>query len=131
MSLSCYIYLDVDLLEQVIIDSEDSSDSEHHEPDFNEGTKNLSSHSNNLFGFTVAFFLMFRVAYNIPDHAVVLLLRFFKYILSRVGGVFQISELKTAANFPQSIQGCYSYLSLEKNLTKNTLSVPPVICCLI
>ena len=68
------ICLDVDLLE-IIINSEDSSDSEHHESDFNEGSRNLSSHSNNVFALAVAFFMMFRVIYNIPDHAVVLLLQ--------------------------------------------------------
>ena len=74
---------------------------------------------------------MFRVVYNIPDHAVVLLLRFLKYFLSKIGNVFEISELKTAEKFPQSIHGWYSFLNLQKILTKNMLSVPPVICCLI
>ena len=114
----------MDLLEEIIIDSEDSSDSEHHESDFNEGSRNLSSHSNNVFVLTVAFFLMFRVIYNIPDHAVVLLLRFFKYLLSTVGGVFQISELETAEKFPQSIQGCYSFLNLEKKPYKEYIVCP-------
>jgi len=36
--------------------------------------------SNYLFGLAFAFFLTFRVAYNIPDHAVVLLLWFFKHL---------------------------------------------------
>ena len=114
----------MDLLEEIIIDSEDSSDSEHHESDFNEGSRNLSSHSNNVFVLAVAFFLMFRVIYNIPDHAVVLLLHFFKYLLSTVGGVFQISELETAEKFPQSIQGCYSFLNLEKKPYKEYIVCP-------
>ena len=67
---------------------------------------------------------MFRVIYNIPDRAVVLLLRFFKYILSKVGGVFEISELQTAANFPQSIHGCYSFLDLQKNPYKEYIVCP-------
>ena len=49
---------------------------------------------------------------------------FFKYILSTVEGVLQISALGTVENFSQSIQGCYSFIDLE-NKTLHFVSLLP------
>ena len=89
--------------------------------DFSQTSKTLRY---NLFGLVVAFLLTFRIVYNIPDRAVVLLLWFFKYMLTAVGRTFHISGLQTTENFPQSIQGCYSLLDLQKSPYKEYIVCP-------
>ena len=66
-----------------------------------------------IFGLTVAFLLNFRAFYNISDHAVALLLKFFKYIFLLIGSMFNIPELNEKAHLPQSINGCYSFTNLD------------------
>lgn len=77
-----------------------------------------------IFGFTVAFLLTFRVLYNISDHAVVRLLRFFKHLFFSIGTAFGISELKQEVHFPQSIRGCYSYVNLDPELYQEYVVCP-------
>ena len=77
-----------------------------------------------IFSLTIAFLLTFRVLYNISDNAVVLLLRFFKYLFLLIGNAFSVKELKQPVHFPQSIQGCYSYINLDPTPYKEYVACP-------
>lgn len=77
-----------------------------------------------IFSLTVAFLLTFRVIYNISDHALVLLLWFFKYLFLLIGTAFGVNELKQPVHFPQSIHGCYSYLNLDPTPYKEYVVCP-------
>ena len=78
-----------------------------------------------IFGLIVAFLLNFRILHNLSDHAVVLLLRFFKYIFLLISeSAFSVPELKEKINLPQSIHGCYSFLSVNPNPCKEYIVCP-------
>lgn len=65
-----------------------------------------------IISIVIVFLLKLRVVYNISDRAIILLLRFFKFLLLMVGGTFCIPDLNEGIYFPQSLRGCYSYLDL-------------------
>lgn len=60
---------------------EDSSDSEEY-PDRN--SSNFSPSVKKIISLVIAFLLKLRVVYNISDRAVILLLRFFKFLLGAI-----------------------------------------------
>ena len=66
-----------------------------------------------LITIIVAFLLKFRIVYNISNRAIIVLLRFFKYLLLVVGQSFGVPSLSSQIYLPQSIPGCYSYLQLN------------------
>lgn len=79
---------------------------------------------NKLFGLTVAFLLNFRIVHNLSEQALVLLLKFFKYIFLLIGTAFGVPELKTKFYFPQSLHGCYSYMNVSSNSCKEYIVCP-------
>ena len=102
------------MLDNLIVD--DSSDDE----DTTDLTT-LASLNNKLVGLVVAFCLTFRIFYNIPDRAIVVLLRFFRYIFQLVGSMFQVN---IEINIPLSLQKCYALLGLRKTPFTEYLSCP-------
>lgn len=77
-----------------------------------------------LITVIVAFLLKFRIVYNISNRAIVLLLRFFKYLLLLIGQSFRIPSLSSEIYLPQSIPGCYSYLQLNSTPYKEYTVCP-------
>ena len=73
--------------------------------------KNASSF-NKVITLTVNFLLIFRVVYNIPDQAIVLLLKFFRHSIVKIYD--DSSAINSNANIPLSIWGCYSLLGLKE-----------------
>ena len=61
------------------------------------------------------------IFYNIPDRAIVVLLRFFKYIFQLVGSMFQVN---IEISIPLSLQKCYALLGLRKTPFTEYLSCP-------
>ena len=66
-------------------------------------------------GLIVAFCLTFRVVYNIPDCAIILPLRFFKYIFLTIG---------IEINIPQSLHNSMAFLGLQKEPHIEYVSCP-------
>ena len=60
----------------------------------------------------VNFLLIFRVVYNIPDQAIVLLLKIFRHSIVKIYD--DSSAINSNANIPLSIWGCYSLLGLKE-----------------
>jgi len=83
-----------------------------------------SSPPNKLVGLVVAFCLKFRVVYNIPDRAIVLLLRFFKYIFLAMGRAFQIEQFGNDINVPLTLRKCYALLGLQREPYIEYVSCP-------
>ena len=107
--------------EELDIIIEDSSDTEEH-PETNCGT---SSHSmKKIFSVIIVFLLKLRIAFNVPDRAIVVLLRFFKYLLLMIGTAFNLPDLKSELYLPQSIHGCYSFLDLSESPFKEFIVCP-------
>lgn len=110
-----YVNLDSDSDElDVIIEDSDEED---------EIILATPSAASNIFGLVVAFLLNFKVIYNVSDQALVLLLRFFKYIIFLIGTAFNIPQLKDAV-YPQSIRGCYSYINLDPHIYREYIVCP-------
>ena len=107
---------------------EDSSDSEEY-PDRN--SSNFSPSVKKIISLVIAFLLKLRVVYNISARAVILLLRFFKFLLGVIGTSFGVSELRNGVHFPQSLPGCYSFLDLKQLHIRSMLCVQHVICSMI
>ena len=93
------------------------------EESINTGCSSCSS-SVKIISIVIAFLLKLRVVYNISDRAVILLLRFFKFILLLVGNTFGVPDLKEGIYFPQSLHGCYSYLDLPAKYYKEYIVCP-------
>ena len=93
----------------VIIDEE--SDSEELTKAENPSTTSLPLRK--IISFVVAFLLKLRIMYSLPDRAIIVLLRFFKYLLLAIGTAFNVSTLAGGVHFPQSLRGCYTYLQLD------------------
>lgn len=99
-------------LDNILIEDISDDDDDAHQTDI----PIMTSHRiKNLIGLVVTFFLTFRVIYNVSDQAILLLLKFVKYLICKVGTAFQISELSNDLRFPKTIQGCYSLLKQNKS----------------
>ena len=68
---------------------------------------------NQLAILVVKFLLIFRVVHNIPDKAIVLLLKFFKFLFASITNTYEIST-NGGGNMPLSIHGCYSLLGIKE-----------------
>ena len=79
---------------------------------------------NKVVTIVIAFLLKFRVVYNIPNRAIVVLLRFIKYLLFVIGQSFGVPQLTNDIYLPQSIQGCYSYLHINSSPYKEYVVCP-------
>ena len=77
-----------------------------------------------LITVIVAFLLKFRIVYNISNHAIIVLLRFFKYLLLLIGQSFGVLSLSGQIYLPQSIPGCYSILQLNSTSYKEYTVCP-------
>ena len=97
--------------EEILID-DDSSDEDDHD-----SSLQVQSQANRkLFGLILTFIMTFRIICNISDQAILLLLKFTKYLIKVIGNTFEINELsKDDVNFPLTIYGCYSFLNQEKS----------------
>lgn len=105
---------------EIIID-EDSSDGD----DQNISLQIKSQNVRKLFGLILTFVMTFRILCNVSDQAILLLLRFTKYLIRMIGVTFQIDELsKYDVNFPQTIYGCYSFLNQEKSGYSEYIACP-------
>ena len=111
--------LDDDILIEDISDDNDEDDNQ-----FNMLTM-TSQKVKTIIGLIVTFFLTFRVIYNVSDHAILLLLRFTKYLIHKVGTTFAISQLcKDDIQFPKTIHGCYSFLKQNKSPCTEFIACP-------
>lgn len=95
--------------DEFIIIDEDSSDEDDQDISLQVEAQNVKR----LFGLILAFVMTFRILCNISDQAILLLLKFMKYLIRMIGSTFQINEF-TNVNFPQTIYGCYSFLKQKK-----------------
>ena len=77
-------------------------------------TNNANSGLNKMISLTVKFLLIFRVAYNIPDHGILLLLKFLKFLIAKIVGIYENPVVNNSVNIPLSIHGCYSLLGLKE-----------------
>ena len=100
-------YAQIETDEDVILELESSDD------DGDERFNNAPPLSAKIFGITVAFLLTFRVAYNVPDRAIAVLLQFFKHLFLAIGTAYGVAELQNRIEFPLSIHGCYSFVNLD------------------
>ena len=73
---------------------------------------------------TVIVAFQFRIVYNISNRAIIVLLRFFKYLLLLIGQSFGIPSLSSQLYLPQSIPGCYSYLQINSDPYKEYTVCP-------
>lgn len=69
---------------------------------------------NKMISITVKFLLIFRVVYNIPDHGIVLLLKFFRFLIAKIMEIYKSPAVNYIVNIPLSIHGCYSLLGLKE-----------------
>ena len=76
---------------------------------------NSSLPTKKTVGLIVAFCLTFRVVFNIPDRAIILLLCFFKYIFLTIG---------IEINIPQSLHNSMAFLGLQKEPHIEYVSCP-------
>ena len=110
--------------EELDVIIEDSSDTEEN-PGTNCGTSSRTIPSiKKILSVIVVFLLKLRIAFNIPDHAIVVLLCFFKYLLLMIGIVFNLPDLKSELYLPQSIHGYYTFLDLSENPFKEFIVCP-------
>ena len=88
--------------EELDIVIEDISDTE----GYPETNRRTSFHSvKKILSVIIVFLLKLRIAFNVPDRAIVVLLRFFKYLLLMIGTAFNVPDLKSELYLPQSIHG--------------------------
>ena len=83
----------------------------------------------NIISLILAFLLKLRIIYILPDRAIVVLLRFLKYLLLAIGTAFNVSILTNRIHFPQSLHGCYTHLNVDES--QNTWLVHPAIFSII
>ena len=86
---------------------------------------------NKLATIVVKFLLIFRVVHNIPDKAIVLLLKFFKYLFASIGNINDTLAKNKGANMPLSIHGCYSSLGIKKLHLESIWYVLLAIYCIL
>lgn len=86
---------------------------EDNESDIEPVTEVNSEQSSRITSFIVAFLLKFQILFKISDSAIVLLLRFFKYLLVFIGTTFQVEALNEDLDFPKSLHGCQSLLGIS------------------
>ena len=92
-----------DEIDEVIV--EDSSDGDvtcEKTSTFENVASTKSSLINQLATMVVKFLLIFRVVHNIPDKAIVILLKFFKYLFASFTEIHETSA-NGGTNIPQSI----------------------------
>ena len=111
-------------MEDDIILLSEVSDSEFSEINKQNHTTAWRSGVLKIISIIVASLLKFRVVYNISDQAIVLLLRFFKFLLFMIGTAFQVQELKQDTALPQSIRGCYTLLNINSTPYKEYVVCP-------
>ena len=119
---SCIYYIgDSNEAEELDIIIEDISDTEEY-PETNCST---SSHSiKKILSVIIVFLLKLRIAFNVPDRVITVLLCFFKYLLLMIGTAFNVLDLKSEPYLPQSIHGCYSFLDLSESPFKEFIVCP-------
>ena len=118
----CCVYTgDSSEAEEPDIIIEDSSDTE----EYPETNRSTSSHSiKKILSVIIVFLLKLRITFSVPDRAIVVLLRFFKYLLLMIGTAFNLPDLKSELNLPRSIHGCYSFMDLSENPFKEFIVCP-------
>ena len=105
------------LIEDISDDDDDDEDDNQH--------LITSGRTSNIISLVVTFFLTFRIIYSISDQAILLLLKFMNYFITKVGTIFQIHELSNAdTRFPKTIRGCYSLLKQRKSLCAEFITCP-------
>ena len=72
----------------------------------------------------LAFLLKLRIMYSLPDRAIVVLLRFFKYLLLAIGTAFNVSALTNGIHFPQSLYGYYTHLNVDESPLREYVACP-------
>jgi len=107
-----------DLLNMLIVD--DSSDDD----EDTDQSLEQSSSDNKLTGLVVAFCLTFSIFFNIPDRAIIVLLRFFKYVFLAIGRMFHTEQFDDEVKIPLSLQKCYALLKLSKTPYIEYVSCP-------
>ena len=96
---------------------EDSDEDEGH-------VNHQSSEASRIVTLVVAFLLKFQIAYKISGNAIVILLRFFKYLLFVIGKSFGIEALQQDLKIPQSIHGCCSQSGITHKPFKEFVVCP-------
>lgn len=96
----------------MIVVNTDSSMDDGLEPIWRQWKENVSDSESEqppsgIVLFLVTFLLKFQLVYKISDTAIVLLLRFIKYLIMMIGKSFTIPTLQNSY-IPASIQGCHS-----------------------
>ena len=118
---SCVYYIgDSSETEELDIIIEDISDTEEY-PETNHSTSSYSIKK--ILSVIIVFLLKLRIAFNVPDRAIIVLLRFFKYLLM-IGTAFNVPDLKSEVYLPRSIHGCYSFLDLSESPFKEFIVCP-------
>ena len=88
---------------------------------------NIISHNQKvgltIINIIVAFLLKFQHFYKISDNAIVILLRFFRYLLFTIGKVFQVQVLQEL-NITMTIHGCHSLAGISHNPYKKFAICP-------
>ena len=77
-----------------------------------------------IISLILAFLLKLRIMYSLPDRAIVVLLRFFKYLLLAIGTAFNVSALTNGIHFPQSLHGCYTHLNVDESPFREYVACP-------
>ena len=84
-----------------------------------------SDRASNIIRLVVTFFLTFRTIYSISDQAILLILKFMRYFIAKIGSIFQIRELSNADTlFPKTMHGCYSLLKQKKSFCVEFIACP-------
>ena len=84
-----------------------------------------SDRASNIIRLVVTFFLTFRTIYSISDQAILLILKFMRYFIAKIGSIFQIRELSnTDTPFPKTMHGCYSLLKQKKSFCVEFIACP-------
>lgn len=96
---------------------EDSDEDERH-------VNHQSSEASRIVTLIVAFLFKFQIAYKIPGNAIVILLRFFKYLLFIIGKCFGVEALQQDLKIPQSIHGCCSLTGITHKPFKEFIVCP-------
>lgn len=109
-------------LDEILDDSEST-------PDFIEPSADQScsaglptTSSSRVTGLIVAFLLMFRVAYGVFDRAIIVLLKFFKYLIRIVSKSFGSNTVEPGV--PVTIKHCYAILNINDSPCKVYVTCP-------
>ena len=72
----------------------------------------------------IAFLLKFQAVFKISDNAIMVLLKFFKYLLITIGKHLKIPTLQQGINLPLSLNGCRSLVGIKHRPYKEYVVCP-------